>query len=74
MTECRKATGCIFFVNRLSSMPNTAELMRKKYCDGDNKSCARYMVCKTLGLENVPPDLFPNQRERALDIISGLGS
>ena len=44
--------------------------IRIKYCKGDNSGCARYMVFKALGREEVPLDLYPNQV--ILNIIYGM--
>jgi len=50
-------------------MPATANMMKKRYCLNDNLQCARYTVFKALGREKVPKDLFPNQIEKAQEII-----
>jgi hypothetical protein len=67
MADCEKLNACPFFSDQLAKMPGTASLMKQTYCRGDSARCARYMVA-TKGLP-VPPDLFPNQRDRALRII-----
>ncbi len=50
-------------------MEDTAEKTKDKYCRGDFEKCARYMVFKALGKENVPSDLFPVQVYRVEDIL-----
>jgi len=70
MAKCEIIETCIFFNEKMSSMPTAAEMMKKNYCLGDNTKCARYMVFKALGREKVPVDLFPNQVERAESIIN----
>ncbi len=70
--KCPNLERCPFFHDRLKNMPATAELLKNEYCLGHGKhytECARYKVASTLGKEFVPPDLFPNQEERALEII-----
>ena len=62
---CENIAKCIFFNDKMANKPGTANIMKKNYCEGDFKTCARYIVCKKLGRESVPPDLFPNQSERA---------
>ncbi len=70
--KCPNLERCPFFGDRLENMPATAELLKSEYCLGEGKNykeCARYIVASTLGKEFVPPDLFPHQKERALEII-----
>jgi hypothetical protein len=54
----------------MADKPATAELMKKKYCLGDNSTCARYMVFKVKGSTGVPADLFPSQTERVKALIA----
>lgn len=65
MPDCEMLSKCIFFNDRMASMPAMAEMMKKKYCRGDNSKCARYLVCIRLGREKVPSDLTPAQIDRA---------
>lgn len=69
MAECELVEGCIFFNNKMMNMPATADLLKSKYCKGDYTSCARYMVFKALGRPKVPADLFPQQSEKAAEVI-----
>ena len=39
-------------------------------CHGEFESCARFMVLKKCGLEQVPADLYPLEFERAKKIIA----
>ena len=71
MSDCELMTVCIFFNDKMASKPGTATLLKNKYCEGDFKNCARYMVCKKLGREAVPSDMFPNQSDRALQLLGG---
>jgi hypothetical protein len=50
-------------------MPGTVEMYKMTYCRGTHAECARYLVFKAVGRENVPKDLFPNQKERVQRII-----
>lgn len=70
MKDCELLEKCIFFNDKMANMPSTAEVIKLRYCQGGSDSCARYMVCKALGREKVPGDLFPNHNERALQIIA----
>ncbi len=65
MADCEMLAKCLFFNDKMANMPAMAEMMKKKYCRGDNSKCARYMVCTRLGREKVPPDLNPSQLDRA---------
>lgn len=69
MVECELAKNCIFFNDKMANTPSTADLFKKIYCQSDCDSCARMMVVKALGREKVPADLFPNQAEKAIEII-----
>jgi len=70
MGECELLSSCPFFLDKMTNMPATAEILKRRYCRKDNSKCARFMVFKKLGREKVPLDLFPNQRERAQEIIT----
>ena len=69
MAACEMIAKCIFFNDKMANMPAMAAMMKKKYCQGDNARCARYVVCKAKGREAVPGDLTPAQMERAQAII-----
>lgn len=72
MVNCESLPGCPFFNDKMANMPSMTALYKKNYCEGgDFEKCARYMVSKTLGKQAVPPDLFPNQTERARELIAG---
>lgn len=70
MSECEKLKDCIFFNDRMVDMPDVSEMLKNRYCRGDNSKCARYMVATTLGKDKVPPDLFPHMTERAQEILA----
>jgi len=70
MAECTCLAKCIFFNDRMSGKPATAELMKKQYCLSDNSACARYMVFKAKGSTAVPSDLFPSQIDRAKELLA----
>ncbi len=67
MAECERFKACPFFNDQLAYMPQTAHAMKQKYCYGDKTQCARYLVVIE-GIA-VPGNLFPNQVERAREII-----
>ena len=69
MADCECIHSCPFFNDRMADKPATSEMYKKAYCRGDNSTCARYLVFSVLGKEAVPTDLFPNQIDRAHDVI-----
>ncbi len=70
MGECTSLAKCPFFNDVMQDMPSTAERLKKKYCFVDPSTCARYMVSEALGSDKVPKTLFPNQIERAQEVIA----
>ena len=71
MADCECLPKCPFFNDKMDSVPAVAEMLKAKFCKGDNSSCARYMVFKAKGREHVPADLFPRHIDRAKEIIGG---
>ncbi len=69
MADCEILQDCIFFNGTMSNMPGTSSLFRDNYCQGSSSACARFVVWKALGRARVPRDLFPNQADRARDIV-----
>ena len=70
MTTCELTEKCIFFNDQMAGMPSTAAVYKKMYCEQDFAACGRYQIFKEIGRENVPKDLFPNQADRAKEIIA----
>lgn len=70
MADCECLQGCPFFNDKMGNMPVMADMMKKKYCKGENTKCARYMIFKALGKSKVPADLFPNKQDEAKAIIA----
>ena len=62
MKKCSITSECPFFNDQLAKMhtAKVREEMKRKYCGGGNASCARYIVAKALGLNEVPLNLFPD--------------
>jgi len=50
-------------------MPITEQHLKDIYCTDLPHTCARYIVCKALGKDQVPLDLFPDELTRAERII-----
>lgn len=70
MKDCELLEKCVFFNDKMANMPSTASVIKLRYCKEDSSGCARFLVCKMLGREKVPADLFPNQEDRARQIIA----
>jgi hypothetical protein len=70
MGECELIDKCPFFNGMLSGDEKRIEEMKEKYCRNNNLNCARYMIANALGKEKMPPDLFPNEKERAYKRIA----
>jgi hypothetical protein len=70
MADCEKLEKCPFFNDKMADMPTAASMYKENYCKKDFEKCARLMVAKKLGSEKVPADLFPNQTDRALELIN----
>ena len=73
MADCECLAGCMFFNDKMQTMPAAANLLKKRLCQVNNANCARHMVLIALGKQNVPADLSPNQTERATTLIAGKG-
>ena len=71
MAECDKLASCPFFNDRLENMPAVAGLLKKQYCTGDFKACARFRVAEKLGSTSVPSTLFPGDTATANRIVAG---
>jgi hypothetical protein len=70
MADCELLKGCLFFNDQMEGLVAAKDFLKTRYCKGDNSTCARYTVFKALGRPKVPADLFPNDSERAKQIIS----
>ena len=70
MAMCECLGGCLFYNDKMKNKDSLAAIYKKKYCEGDNKQCARYTVFKKCGKAAVPSDLFPNMMDKAKKIIA----
>jgi hypothetical protein len=62
--ECALTEGCIFFNDKMASMPSMANMYKQRYCHEDFEACARFRVLEVVGRENVPKDLYPNDVDK----------
>jgi len=69
--ECEFRNNCPFFNDLMENMPPVSGVFKKIYCHGNNDNCARYMIAKRLGTENIPSAVLPNNRDIAVRMISG---
>jgi hypothetical protein len=69
MAECSNLGSCPFFNDRMKGMEAVAGLFKSRLCLGDSSACARHMVLTKLGKASVPPDLYPNDVDRARSIL-----
>jgi hypothetical protein len=71
MSECEYLQACPFFNDKMKDQPAMTQIYKKKYClSSEKNNCARYTVRGVLGKEKVPIDLYPNQINRANQLIS----
>lgn len=68
--ECECLEACPFFNDRMKNMPSFSSVLKQQFCRGDCEACARHRVFKRYGREAVPPDLFPDEHERADAILN----
>lgn len=73
MADCICLPRCPFFNDRMASKPAMATMYKQQYCQGDSTHCARHIVFTALGREFVPENLFPNQVDRAKQILAKAG-
>jgi hypothetical protein len=53
----------------MENKPALASIYKKNYCEGNYAECARWKIATTVGKPAVPADLFPNQHDRAEQIL-----
>jgi len=54
----------------MDDMPSESETYRIIYCKGDSSNCARHIVFRALGKEEIPADLYPNQADPSDDLLA----
>jgi hypothetical protein len=68
VSECEFFPICQY-TDDLKVMPTVSDIVKQIYCRWHFKDCARYVVAKNYGVENVPFDLFPPDTDSA-ELIS----
>ncbi len=70
MAQCEKLSKCPFYQGKMSMESGLGAMYKKKYCEGDKTTCARYMIATTLGPEFVNNNIYPNMNDLANMIIA----
>jgi len=71
VNRCGYLDECTFFNETVKEMLATADGLKSRYCFGDHARCARLKVRRVFGDDAVPPELAPNDHERAQKILAG---
>ena len=69
MATCENLTNCPFYNDKMNINIGLGALYKRKYCEGDKTTCARYRVASAVGKEYVTPLLYPNMDAKAEEII-----
>ena len=70
MATCEKLAKCPFYQGKMDMNSGLGSMYRKKYCEGDNSTCARYMVATQLGPDYVTDKIYPNMTDLATKMIA----
>lgn len=70
MAVCENLAKCPFYQGKMTMDDGIGAMYKRKYCEGDKNSCARYMVATTVGKEYVTESLYPNMADKAKKIIA----
>ncbi|MFC1770114.1 hypothetical protein ACFLZI_03570 [Nitrospirota bacterium] len=70
--KCLLVSECAFFNDKLKDMPAMSEVLKERFCMGDNRACARYIVYLKVGKSRVPQNLFPNSIDMVESILKEL--
>ena len=69
MATCENLVSCPFYNDKMDINSGLGALYKRKYCEGDKTTCARYRVASAVGKEYVTPLLYPNMDAKAEEII-----
>ena len=70
MKSCCYLKGCAFFSKINTMDDDVAGFFKETFCLVENSECARRKVAETVGRDYVPESLYPNELNRAEEIIS----
>jgi hypothetical protein len=66
---CELFDKCSFFINEIR-ITSIALRFKERYCLSCKEACALYMVYSSMGQHYIPKDLYPNEYDRALNIMA----
>lgn len=67
---CKFKNSCNFHLDKIADMPATSSVFKKMYCEGIADNCARFMVIKRLGKDDISGSMMPNNRKQAIEILA----
>ncbi len=70
MAECEKLAKCPFYQGKMSMDSGLGAMYKRKYCEGDKTTCARYRIATTLGPDFVTNNIYPNMDDVANKLIA----
>ncbi len=70
MAQCEKLMNCPFYQGKMNMEIGLGAMYKKKYCEGDKMSCARYQIATTLGPSFVTNSIYPNMNDLAKKMIA----
>jgi len=73
MAKCENLAGCPFYQGKMTMDSGIGAMYKKKYCEEDKLSCARYMVASRIGKQYVTLNLYPNMQDQAKKILAEHG-
>ncbi|MBF0099860.1 MAG: hypothetical protein HQK77_03040 [Desulfobacterales bacterium] len=65
---CELLGSCEFFIFEMKNSI-MARHFKDRYCYNCKDACARYMIARSSGLDYIPRLLYPNEYDKALEII-----
>ena len=71
MSDCKYLTGCSFYKENLEGSVFSSHL-KNTYCKDDFLNCSRLLLRHLAGKERVPSEMFPNDKDRAIEIIRSM--
>ena len=69
MATCEKLPKCPFYQGKMDINTGLGSMYKKKYCENDKTTCARYIVATQLGPEYVTNSLYPNMNDAANKLL-----
>lgn len=70
MGTCEKLSKCPFYQGQMDINSGLGNMYRKKYCEGDKNTCARYIVATQLEPDYVTNHLYPNMNDMAEKLLA----